>query len=331
MVGGYLAYIGWFCGEAGVGIMAGSSDLTIEAVANNLQFILPGVMGGVIIYLTVRKVNHVAALPLGILLELFLFYLILWLTGTTVKEATDAGWIRRMEQPPPWYQTWTFFRFSLVDWSVLPQLLLTELGMIFVVALSSCLDVAAIEIELNQPLNYNHELKTVGLSNIISGVTGGYTGSYIFSQSIFSLRAGIRSRLNGYTIALCQVVVVVSPFPILMFVPNAFFGSLLAMICVDLMYEWLWDVRRKLTTTEYGICLSTFVLIQCLSVEYGIVAGVALYLILKKAGFDVGVAKFSTHDETTINADDLSRIGDDLLLVEDMHQDNDNNLNHGTN
>ena len=55
--------------------MAGSSDLTIEAVANNLQFILPGVMGGVIIYLTVRKVNHVAALPLGILLELFLFAL----------------------------------------------------------------------------------------------------------------------------------------------------------------------------------------------------------------------------------------------------------------
>jgi SulP family sulfate permease len=44
--------------------------------------------------------------------------------------------------------------------------------MIFVVALSSSLDVAAIELELNSPLDYNHELKTVGISNIISGLTG---------------------------------------------------------------------------------------------------------------------------------------------------------------
>ena len=27
-----------------------------------------------------------------------------------------------------------------------------------------------------RPLDYNHELQTVGLSNILSGVCGGYTG-----------------------------------------------------------------------------------------------------------------------------------------------------------
>ncbi|CAN0395043.1 unnamed protein product, partial [Discosporangium mesarthrocarpum] len=62
--------------------------------------------------------------------------------------------------------------------------------MTLVVAFSSCLDVAAIEMELGQPLDYNRELKTVGWSNFISGLTGGFTGSYIFSQTIFNLRAG---------------------------------------------------------------------------------------------------------------------------------------------
>ena len=60
--------------------------------------------------------------------------------------------------------------------------------MVVVVAFSSCLDVAAIELELGKKLDYDHELKTVGISNVVSGVTGGYSGSYIFSQTIFTLR-----------------------------------------------------------------------------------------------------------------------------------------------
>lgn len=65
------------------------------------------------------------------------------------------------------------------------------LAMVVVVAFSSSLDVAAIEMEVGKPLDYNHELMTVGVSNIVSGALGGYTGSYIFSQTIFNLRAKV--------------------------------------------------------------------------------------------------------------------------------------------
>lgn len=80
------------------------------------------------------------------------------------------------------YRTWDFLRIEKVVWRVLPSQTLTLIAMISVVGLSSSLDIAAIEIELKRPLNYNFELKTVGISNIISGMFGGYTGSYIFSQ-----------------------------------------------------------------------------------------------------------------------------------------------------
>jgi hypothetical protein len=42
--------------------------------------------------------------------------------------------------------------------------------MVLVVAFSSSLDVAAIEMELGLPLDYNRELQTVGLSNLCSGL-----------------------------------------------------------------------------------------------------------------------------------------------------------------
>jgi MFS superfamily sulfate permease-like transporter len=89
----------------------------------------------------------------------------------------------------------------------------------------------------------------------------------------------------------------VIPFPLLSFVPNFFFGSLLSLICVDLVYEWLWDIRTKVTPVEYIVCLATFGFVQLLSVEYGILAGVVFYLICKKMGLDVGEIKYMRHEE----------------------------------
>ena len=40
--------------------------------------------------------------------------------------------------------------------------------MVFVVAFSSCLDVAAIEMDVGQPLDVNSELGVVGWSNVVS-------------------------------------------------------------------------------------------------------------------------------------------------------------------
>mmetsp|Transcript_11242 Transcript_11242/g.27035 ORF Transcript_11242/g.27035 Transcript_11242/m.27035 type:complete len:583 (+) Transcript_11242:33-1781(+) len=301
VVAGYLAFIGFFCGKSGIVLMAGGSNGVPfpELVADNYVLIAPGIAGGLFIYYSVRKLRHVAVLPITILILLLIFYWSLAATGYSLEEATEDGWIRKAEPAPVWYRTWDYVRPSMVVWTALPGLLLTELSMIFVVALSSSLDVAAIELEVKQPLKYNQELIMVGISNVVSGLTGGYTGSYIFSQSIFTLRAGIRERLAGFVLAFCQLAIIVTPFPILGYVPNFFYGSLLLMICLDLMYDWLWDFRTKVTTAEYFIALATFVLIQVLQVEYGIIAGVIVYVVCRKAGVNVGELKIATTDSET--------------------------------
>jgi len=149
-----------------------------------------------------------------------------------------------------WRETWKYMDFKEVQWRALPEQTLTMISMTLVVALSSCLDVAAIELELGKKLDYDHELSTVGLSNFVSGVTGGYSGSYIFSQTIFTLRSGVRDRIAGFTVAILEGVVVCMPFPIIAYIPKLFFGSLLVMICADLMNEWLLEVRKKMTGLE---------------------------------------------------------------------------------
>jgi len=291
VVAGYLAYIGWFVGYSGLGIMAEENSLTPALMMEKFKYVLPGIAGGTLIYVSVRKFRHVAVLPLCISLLLVIFYTILAITGTSIEVATENGWIRKSEEQPAWYQTWDYLKLDKVVWSAMPQLWLTWVGMLFVVALSSSLDVAAIELEMDKPLNYNKELGVVGISNLVSGLTGGYTGSYIFSQTIFSLRIGVQSRIAGFSIALFQLIIILCPFPLLSYVPNFFYGSLLLMICIDLVYEWLWEFRSKVTTAEYLIALSTFGLIQVLGVEYGIIGGIAVYVICRQLKVDVGELK----------------------------------------
>ena len=55
------------------------------------------------------------------------------------------------------------------------------------------------------------------------------------------------------------------------------------MICIDLVYEWLWSVRYKVTSIEHFICVVTFTCIQFLGVEGGILVGALLHMTVTRA------------------------------------------------
>jgi sulfate permease, SulP family len=83
---------------------------------------------------------------------------------------------------------------------------------------------------MGEALDTNKELVTVGAGNLMSGLTFGYTGSYIFSQTIFTYRTGVHSRWIGFLIMLVFAYVVASPVNILEVAPLFFLGSTLIFI-----------------------------------------------------------------------------------------------------
>ena len=69
--------------------------------------------------------------------------------------------------------------------------------------------------EVPRPLDFNGELVTVGISNMVTALCGaGFTGSYIFSQTIFTLRAGVLNRLNGWVVVVLELAVFAVPFSV---------------------------------------------------------------------------------------------------------------------
>lgn len=204
-----------------------------------LILILPGVVCGAGIYVVMMITRSPLSLPVCMVAILGIFFALLGLSGSSLQEARDFGWIAPLAEPLPFYEAWRYYDITAVEWSVFPSQVFRWVGMFLVVAFSSSLDIAAIEMELGLPMDYDRELMTVGFSNLFSGLLGGYTGSYIFSQTLFTMRSGINSRVCGYTIVICELLVLVIPISVTSFIPKFLFGSLLVFISVDLMHEWL--------------------------------------------------------------------------------------------
>ena len=286
VVGGYLAFIGFFCFEAGVGLAIGEDvsslgDLAKAFNARGALLASPAIAGGALLAVVAKKAETWWALPLAIVLMPLGFYGCLWFSGTAVADAQQAGWLAK---PRPgeqatgrFWDVWALYDLRRVDPSLMPGQLATWVSMVFVVSFSSCLDVVAISMDMGKELDINHELCTVGLSNVVSGAAGGYTGSYIFSQTIFTYRTGTNTRLVGWVVSVSELLLFMAPFNVMEYVPLFFFSATLIFIAFDLVAEWILFVRKKVSTSEYLVLMSTFVIITVTNdLMLGILSGIGL-------------------------------------------------------
>jgi len=150
----------------------------------------------------------------------------------------DSRPFSEVAPPVPVSDLFTLVDYSLVRWDLIRVILPTWMGMVFVVSFGSCLDITAISVDMGssspsslmEPLDTNRELVVIGCGNMLSGLCLGFTGSYIFSQSIFTYRTGVHSRWMGAIIVLVFAYVLASPVNLLQVTPLFFLGSTLIFI-----------------------------------------------------------------------------------------------------
>ncbi|OQS06360.1 Sulfate Permease (SulP) Family [Thraustotheca clavata] len=280
VVGGYFAFIGFFCLQAGLSMMSGHEIKNIfdwGELFNLKAFILcsPGLIAGVFLFVVTQRVKHFTVLPTCMFTIVSLFFFGMIVSGSSFEDARAYGWIA----PQPngsmsFFDIYKHFQIDHFHSEFISEQIPTWIAMYFVVAFSSSLDVAAIEMALHRPLDHNAELQTVGWSNLVSGLTGGFTGSYIFSSTIFSMKSGVDSRLTGLLVFVLELALVASPFSIIAYVPKLFFASLQTLIAVDLIMEWLIHARKSMYLREYALVWFTFLVMIIWNLQGGIVLGI---------------------------------------------------------
>ena len=329
VVGGYLAFIGYFCLLSGFNLCTGlifnanindgHSFATLFGSSKLILLSVPGLVGGVVLLMVSSKCKHVACLPIAIVGMPLLFYIVLGCMDFSMADARTAGWI-----DPPSTNTTSFvhvfdmFQFQKVQWQAMPAQWLTWVSMTFVVSFSSSLDVAAIEMDIGKQLKINHELKTVGLSNVVSGLLGGYTGSYIFSQTIFTSRTNIHSRLVGIVVIVSELALFMLPISIMTVIPKFFFAATLMFIAFDLMFEWLVASYSKLLFREYCLIVITLGLI----IAFGLQTGMLIAVVVAGIGFVHSYSRTSKLSVSRlIQKSNVLAPEDDRVRIEQAHRE----------
>jgi len=161
-----------------------------------------------------------------------------------------------------------------IHWKAVVHQVPNVLALFFVVAFGSCMDVAAIQAECPFELNFDNELGLIGLSNALTGVVGaGFTGSYIFSQTLFNFRWGAWGKSIGIVVSVAEICLFLAPVSVIEYIPNFFFGGLMFWFGVDIAYDWLVTAYGKVRRTEYIIIWLSFAAVIALGLEGGIALG----------------------------------------------------------
>ncbi|ETK73327.1 hypothetical protein F441_20172 [Phytophthora nicotianae CJ01A1] len=292
VIGGYLAYVGFFMVKGGISLTTGVSLASVHgwgvllSSPRSLILLAPGLIGGIMLAILTSRFRHFAVFPCCILVLPASFFFVVWISSYTLNDARAAGFLEDDAASVPVMQVYELFDFNHIHWNVMPAQVPTMLSMFVMIAFASSLDIASICMGTTSSMNYNAQLQTVGMSNLVSGLTGGYTGSYIFSQTLFTSRfrpsaaaesrfPGI-TRLVGVTLALCEFSIVMTPISLMAIVPKFLFGAVMIFIGIDLLKTWLLGVFHKLLFAEYLTVVGTFCCLNIFGVQLGLATGITL-------------------------------------------------------
>jgi SulP family sulfate permease len=203
------------------------------------------------------KAQHFLAMPITLLFLPVVFFCVVAAFGISVDDCRSHGWLPPAEGSAavPGFGVFDLFEPSSVHWDFLPKQLLSVVGLTLIVCFGSSLDISAIQAEMEgQKIDYNSELVTIGVGNCLSGLTGGSTGSYIFSQTIFSAKRGVKSRWNGLIVCAGEFALFLLPIDILAVLPNSYIGGIMCLFGIDIMMDWLF--KSKDLSPERNIALS---------------------------------------------------------------------------
>ncbi len=283
VVGGFLAGTGWLLLLGAIEVMVGEAPTwrTVEVLWQDDALLrwLPAVGLSAAAVWWQRRTGTQFALPAALVVVITGFYGMLVLGGTAPASARADGWLLGPFPAVTWPPV-TWEQFAGVDGSLVLDHWAGIATVVVLATLSLALSSTGIEVAIGENLDFDRELRTAGLSNLLVGLGGGPVGYPYAAVTILGHRMGMASRASAVVAAGVAVLALVAGLQTLTFVPVAAFGTILVALGFSFLAEWLLDTWRSLPRSDYAVLVAIVVVIAVWGLLWGVGVGLLLALLL---------------------------------------------------
>lgn len=284
VVGGFLAGTGWLLTRGAIEVMAGQT-LSIQALLNLLQTQmlvrwLPGTIFAIIVLVVLRKVNHFLVWPGIILTAVLLFYGSLIAAGISIEQARSLGLLLPQFPSGGLWKPFTLINLNQVNWTVLANNADKLIPVPLVSLIAFLLNASGLELVAKRDIDLNRELRVTGFANLVSGLGGGPAGYHMLGATALGQRMGAKSRILTITTTLLCGLILLAGGAFVSYLPVALLSSLLLVLGLSFLIDWVYDAWFKLPHTEYFIVLASLVIIAAFGFLQGVGAGIAVATIV---------------------------------------------------
>jgi SulP family sulfate permease len=212
-----------------------------------------------------------------------IFYIVVFGCGYDLDDVHKNGWFFEGAESVNPLLMWELMDFTKVDWSVFAYCLPTIIALTLFSLMHVPINIPSLTISTGHHSDMNNELVAHGISNIVSGATGGLQNYLCYSNSLLYFKCNGGGAFSGYCLSLVTLVFFfVGPSAVYM-IPRCMAGCLLMHVGIDLTREGLWDSREGLDMFEY----SSVVAIAVTMTFYGLTAGLVLGVICAAVTFTI--------------------------------------------
>jgi SulP family sulfate permease len=228
-----------------------------------------------------------------ILSAALVFYAVLFATHTPIPVAQAHGWLLGPFQEGTMWKPLGPAQFAHVHWSLIFGQL-NNIGTILIISvLPLLLNASGFELMVRKDLDFNRELKSAGIANMLAGFGGGTVGFHSLSLSALGLRMGATSRLAGLSCAALCGATLFFGSSLLTFFPRPILGGLLLYLGLGFLIEWVIAAFFKLQKPDYFLILFILIIIAAFGFLEGVVTGILVAVVLFVIKYSrVGVVKY---------------------------------------
>lgn len=240
---------------------------------------LPGAAYGIALYAAMKRWGNALILPLSVVAAIGVYHLALNALDISGDEARAMGLLLTSTADGGLWPVLFPADLVHVEWGAMAGQIPNMLTLMLIAFICVIMNVAGLELAVNQELDWNREFGASGLASIVAGLGGGTVATLIVPASLRSKLFKATTRLTGVVAAAVIGVAVFLGDGMLELVPTALIGGILVFAGLGMLDEGLVRSRKRLPWVEFGIVLVIFVVIIFVGLIEGVGAGLLATLV----------------------------------------------------